>query len=581
MKKILLWGAFLCVVSFSFGCPHIIMSKMLKSEGKEYTPLTIDNFSYAKWDEVGYALRVRRAYDGRYFDSGYFFPPALHPFLFAFLSHAAGSMEKVFILGDFIFPPILFLMVYLLLMKITARRSWSVLGSSAVLYGHHLLSAFPPVTLTRARTFIGYLVNYADGRAPLEFSRLADSQFTFILVIAAFYFFYRSLSQDRILHGAIAGVFLALLFYCYMYFWTFFLGTAGILFVWFLLRKEWKKALLSAIPPLIGLVLSIPLWLSVPSTREQGYQELLIRYGLEQNRLPTLPGFYLFFAACFVLIYRARDLAFRFLTAGFLSGMILLNINVVTGMTILKNHWNSRILQQWIIMMIVVLLKKFAEQDYHWPAARSLVHFLRKQTVLLCAVFTLGFIGYGYYTHVRFAVKNYSDYTLPSELREAFEWLNRNTPNGSVVLSCSFKTSFLLSAYTHNEAYLPNGLEKIMTNEELSERFIIVNKIFNVPSAYVEELMTPDNPGNKRLPADERFGTMYLFHFNQGYLSNERKKHILERLSRPVDSLETTRYPLDYLITGIYDDRIRGDDIRGVTKEEAYRNKKVVVYKVR
>ncbi len=572
---------FLVIVSLSFGCPHIIMNYLLEKEGKTYTPFVIEPFSHAKWDEVGYASKVRQAYDGRYFERGYFRPPILHVFLFALMTRGLGSIKNVSILGDFIFPPIIFLLIYCLLVKITQKKLVSVLGGAAVLYGHHLLFSFPPITVSKLQQTWSYLVNYGSGKVPLEFSRL-ESQFNFVIVTMAIYFFFKSLQTKKIGLGILAGLLLGTLFYCYFYYWTFFITGCVILLVWSLVKKDWISSKLILLTIVIGVLLSIPFWFCAFSfVKNPAYLEFLVRYALEYGRQPNIPWFYLAFALIFTVVYGKRDNTFYFLMSFFFAGIFLLNIHLVTGKTILKNHWNAMILQHWVVIMMIVFLVKIVQYPYQNFFIRNLAQLLKRIYILFCSLVITFFIFYGYYTNGRFAFKNYHGYSLSPELRSAFNWLNQNTANGSIVMSCSFRTSFLLPVYTHNGAFLSNGLEAISSNEEILERFLAAYKILGVPRNYVEAFTSRDATKKTGVPKGEAFGESYMFGFNGNYLSEKKAQEMIHNFSEYNPLIGLRKYPVDYVWVGLYDIEIKRDEIfKGIPMEAVYRNGSITIYKI-
>ena len=107
----------------------------------------------------------------------------------------------------------------------------------ATIYGYRLLGFLPVHSREGLKSLLHAIVNYEGGTKPLEFSKLDIPQFGFIIFLLAMLGFIKALKKEKLHPALLAGVLFGLLFYTYMYYWTFF--TAGILL--FLIAAVFKK----------------------------------------------------------------------------------------------------------------------------------------------------------------------------------------------------------------------------------------------------------------------------------------------------------------------------------------------------
>ena len=127
----------LCLISLIFGGVHIVRKSLLQT-GQKYTPLVTVGTDIHTVDEVFYAQRIQKAASGvwlvgdRHFyehRNDAFIYPTFTPFIFGLVTRVLGNIEYLFILADFVFPPLTFLLLYLLLFSVTRNRIISFTGA--------------------------------------------------------------------------------------------------------------------------------------------------------------------------------------------------------------------------------------------------------------------------------------------------------------------------------------------------------------------------------------------------------------------------------------------------------------------
>ena len=84
---------------------------------------------------------------------------------------------------------------------------------------------------------------------------------------------------------------------------------------------------------------------------------------------------------------------------------------------------------------------------------------------------------------------NASQYTVSSELMNAYGWLIANTPKDSVVVSPSLKTNIDIAAYTHNRILLARSQNNLISKNELLDRLYVTYALFEIsPEIFFETI---------------------------------------------------------------------------------------------
>ncbi|MFC1504040.1 hypothetical protein ACFL6D_01345 [Spirochaetota bacterium] len=568
------------IVGIIFGLPHILIP-LLQDGSTSYTPLVVKNVSGHTWDETYlYAAKIRKVYDGdlmvgdidvyEYLDKPTPFP-VFPSFILGLLSHLSGNVVRTFIIGDFLFPALLFIVLYLLIFQFTFNRLTSAACSIVVIFGYHLWLYFPFFSNNNFRKFIVSVLS-ADGvNRQLEFSRLDTPQFVFILLIIAIYLIIKSINENKKIFSILSGLFFGLLFYSYLYYWTFFFAGTIILLIFYLLLRNKTIFIHIAISLIIGLLISIPYWISyfvfksAPSALD-----IVTRSGIEPGKLPYVPWVHIIGLTVFIFLYKKHDHCFCFCVAYFIGGLLCLNIQKIIGYSIQKTHWLYRTSLPWLSLTHIIFLHNLL----HVPSNNK-TRFYHNIYILLDKFYTLFFYSiiilfmlFGIYTHVRFSLENYQYFYIPDERIEIFNWLNKNTQKNSVVASCSLETDCLLPVYTHNKIFLPCGIRTISSDKEIIERLYATYRLYNVKPSYLSSILDGDSENSYTKLAqfidNEAAGLVYLFHFtffNKKYNRYEMPIEIQNKIIENYKSFKNIKpifekYKLDYIIDSKYERNI-------------------------
>ncbi len=522
--KILLIAA---LVGIIFGLPHILIP-VLRGDSL-YRPLATVNINGFVVDEVHLASNIRDVYDGHLVVSDsqlYEHKNAPNiasqplPYLvLGALTHLTGSVTNTYIIGDFIFPAIIFLLVYIFLMLITRNQVISMFGGAFILFFEDWIRWIIP---TNPEILSGLLSKFSlDIYVPISyFSRLPFMQYTFIEFMAAIILLYLAIKNGGRLWIALSGISAGLLFYSYFYFWSFFLVSLFAVGFLLLLTKQYSAVRRIAVVTGIALLVSVPFWFNFVQFRSlPGSEDLTMRTGVEYGRffkLETNLKLLLFFGL-YMLLIRKRDLPFYFLTGLFLAGMVIINVQLVTSFTLQSYHWISVAIDPVIVLMACLLVYQMLAYKHRWKAVNRLLSPVKKHYKIICCLLVVFFLLHGIFYNTVLSLNTYKQQTVPETTLEALDWLDRNTKTDDVVLSASIEMTDLTPVYTRDNVFLPNAQFTTATTGEITDRIYIAYRIYNVSPSYLEFLMAQDNALE-----DEYHPQIYGSHFPEDRLMYER-----------------------------------------------------------
>lgn len=575
---------FALLISFIFGLPHILLGAYNIYHHSAYTPFSFNGVGGGITDETQtYAPLINDVKNGRLITSdafvyeyrnGPFIHPPLPITMLGLLSRLLGSNAYVFILSDFLFPPLAFIALFVLLYLLTNNRLLSIAGGFFTIIGNHFV--------TSPQFLLKTLVNYGKGYSPLLFSRTPQPQLTIIFLILAIIFVYLTITKDDLRYSLIGGLFSGILFYVDPFYLSFFASGAFLLLIYetFIRNKNAVKRLL--LHSCIATVISIPFWINFFALRNTiGFKDFLLRQGLKSNGMPDIKVTLVFVAiiAAYFYLYQKKDLEFYFINSFILGNLLLANSQVVTGFFFSSFRLIARVTKTWIIIAAVVLVNNFLKNKKFK---------IKKDVFSKCLTILIVFlILWGIYIQVKFSVYTKDSFTLKDTEEDLFSWLDKNTPADSVVMSDSFYFNSILLSYTHNKLFLPFGAYDLFTNNELFERLFITYRLYQVNESYIYGAFnrTGDiaifEQDKRTFENSELAGYGYIL--EQDFID---VKNFTDDLTRgykayTFDSDSLSKYRLDYVIYGPHERNITNVNLSSYGfLTEVFRNKDFTVYKV-
>lgn len=450
------------VVGAIYILPHILF---ILEEGKNYHL----SFKMYEWEARYYAARVREQYDGNYLSSDpYTFEnktkPYIRPFLSEYIVGTLGrilglSIDNLFILGDFLFPIVIFCLFFYFLNLLVRSQSLSLLGAMVILLAEIPDSLTALLKLSPPETFI------------LTFARPIYPQFSYIFFIASLIFIYKSLINGKIMDILLSSFFLGLLLYIYFYHWIYIFVGLAVLSLYLALKRQLKQIKIIFFILTWSLALSIPFWINyLRLIHLPFYNEPLTRIGLMASHHIFILKLSPLVLITFVIFYRKRDFNFLFLFSFLFGSLLCMNQQVLTGWKFVPEHWYYYADKQMAVVAGILLLDSFLK------GSRFRERFIG---VFLITGFTFS-ICMGISIQVyNYEKKKYIQHQQ-QDLYEALVWLQNNTKKDDVVLA-SDVVSMLIPIHTHNNVYWSSAIiDYANSDKDILERFFLLARLFGM-----------------------------------------------------------------------------------------------------
>src|SRR3990167_7639714 len=220
LKKNLLLTLFILTVSIIYGLGHFIAPQNIC--GKQDL-LCFTQISRVTRDEIfAYAPFVNHILKGNFFlGDVYTYEYSDHPspfigetapaLVFAALSIITGSIEKSFVVGDFIFPPIIFLLFYFFIQLFIKNKLFAVAVALLTVMMRDFIAVIP-----YPKAVIEYLLAADNQLYSLIFLRSFHPQLTFVIFLAAIFSLFKLVKKPTKAMIVTTSVLSGLLFYSYI-----------------------------------------------------------------------------------------------------------------------------------------------------------------------------------------------------------------------------------------------------------------------------------------------------------------------------------------------------------------------------
>lgn len=602
-------------VGFVNGFEHILNAKFLATEGKNYFP-----FLSGEHRDVIYGIgtRIRDVLDGHlivsdrniyeYIDFPAIWPP-LSPLFFLPFKIFTNSIIDVLVITSFIFP-LMFCLLFFILYYCLSGKKWlslffATLTSLYPFWSIHL----PPPNLTLLKTLWNTIYPLTSSPEAHLISTHGWESFIppLILFLLCSILVHLSFIKNKKYLAILTGLVYALNAYAYPYHFIYLSATLGVLCIFFILKMD-KKALKQILIIFFsGLFFLIPFFINQIEIRNlPQYWDVFSRYGVEVGRNFRWEHWqrYLWniFLSIIILVWGARNnkkITSYFIASFLLSIILALNMQVVLGFSVQTDHWASRDTLWGLNFAYFVLI--WWAVDYLKKKYKLSKIFL---PILAIALLVSLFANTIHFSIVK-AKENYRYYTLPQNILDAYNWLNKNTPVDSVIMTPSLTNNYLIPYYTHNRIYLPSAYGSVAPEEEAIERLYIVYKFFEVDEKYLDRVLNPDlvniieeGVDKKSLEAYETKGIMYLFSDKyivkglyahtkndtknfESQLPRENYEKIISNYKNFECSHCLEKYRIDYLFYGPNEKKITKIDLtKNKFLNKIYYNNEVEIYKI-
>jgi len=622
------------LVGLVYLTPHLVIPYMQRSHMKDYNytyrPIHGDwnnyegtpanQFLKGRWVVKGYAWEHR--------NDPTVFPPVLTTLAAGILARISGSSTNGFVFGRFFWNFSVAFLIYLLLYLLTGKTFLSAAGM--------VFSSVAAVASQKAGILYAFIAKRSIDIADLWRSLsalLPNHNMDYVAIHVIFFmtaviFLYMALKTEKMIYFILCGIAGGGLFYVVLYHWTTFLGALLLALVYFIIRREVKKAAGLSVSLAVMATLAVPwlvqyrLWRNGPAFADFSKSHSVF-YGRDMDPLSIM---YLFLLAAVYFIVRKKNSA-SYLTIAFImvSAVLLRNMQIVTNFTVYPCGWWVKVLDFFISILLIYALSELVDSK-KMPRLNKYYRII----VGLAAALIL-FVSFWRQVTLSADEYTYSRQVFSKGYYEAYDWLNRNTDKDSVVLTLFGEANADMLAVTHNLIY--NGYFNYnmytMSEGERLNKFYAALKLFGVPAGRLRQMLDiSDDAFRKQAECDSRKAKMDMVTYEATELpvtlftwrykwykpfysyNFEKNKHvfnstILERIKSgdnvtyiPEDikddmvrtyadyasDIKTLlgKYRVDYLLAGPFERKVGDPSFPGNSRffSKVYANEYVQIYKV-
>lgn len=546
--KLALWISML--VGLIYTSHHFIIPGFLDAETEVYYPITAQSYS----DEaLLYAPRAHAAMQGRWpageialaeYEGGPSVLPVLNPMLLGGLGKIFGSIKAGIIASDFIFPILIFLVVYFLAYELSRRKKWSLVFASLFLFVPKLGIAMPPVTWLNLKEFGKIIFPFLNFREPFYFSQFEEPKLTFFFFALAVMLFIRAVRRGGILPLTLAGISFGILFYTYLYDWVSLFAAIGLFFLWAIYKKDFMAAKRTFIVAAIGLLCSLGYWYNAWQLLQ--FPDVIARAGGEFSHAVRFASVWKSFARILVFVFVLIALwqngdkrSLRWIGALLFAYVFTVNLQVITGFNPQPDHWYRA---QFLSLAIAVWLIMLRLYDLFFTPATEKI---KTHANAFAAFFLLYFFAGLFYASAVYSITHAKDYAVPKSVADGFEWLRANMEKSAVAGTLSGMRSSEILLHTENRVFLPFGFATLASDGEIWERAMALAGLYGLtPEEFGFYIQNSVYYLFAEEYGDHSFDANFT-HYDRKLperIAEEKIKEYREYLKKP-----EVRYRLDYL----------------------------------
>lgn len=472
------------LVSVIYGLPNLLLAFKL---GNDYAPLVITKNSPIARDEAyAYAPQVKHILEGNFTVGDIlveeyknyptpFLGETLPAQIFALLAAVTGSIPKAFVAADFIFPPIIFLLLFLFSRILIKDQLLALAVALVATISRDLIAVLP----YPHETFL-YLTN-AEGRNYfLHLARAFHPQLTFIFFLGAFLSLKNLIEKPKNKINILAfGVLLGSLFYSYLFYWTYFLAFVSFTLLYLLIKKEMVAVKNLATSLTIAAVIALPyLWNMFNFYQLDLAGDFTLKSSSLHIGIPITIARYLILALAFLLLVKTKGketmnkvIVFLFLISGVLLPIIS---NLIIGQDLETMHYIRRAIMPVATVALFIIIYKLLGDKKKFLKAFSII-----------VIFAILIFGIKSQLIATNSVASYQ--TIDPNLQMLFLWLNKNTQANDVVGTLDTTLNYYLSLYTHHKLYFPPTDRTITPTEEGAIRYTTLANLLGIDPTWQKQ----------------------------------------------------------------------------------------------
>ena len=527
-KNILKISAATCIVLISiiYGLPHIILKSNL---GSRYNPLNIHASSPTIYDESFYYspfvnyianghLFLGDVYSYEYRDSpSPFLGETLPAQIMALLSFLTGSVPNSFVASDFIFPPIIFFLIYILSKNLIKNEYLALSAACFTSLFRDFIAVIP-----YPKEIIKYFNTIEGPNYFLYLSRAFHPQMTFPIFLISLIFLLKVIEQGKRLYIVAFGVSFGLLFYSYLFYWTYMSFLVLTCFLYLLYTKRFATfKRLTASVGIAFLIASYYLVNMINIYLLPNAQDFLNKSATENNSFNLVILRFALLTFLFILFFKFKDKKFFIWVFILFSATLMSSASkMILGQDLETMHYVRRILMPVSTITLFGIAFKILE---------GASKFTKKYVALIIIAISLTF---AFSIQVRTTNKILPSFLEPNrDLNEVLSYLKANTQKSDVLATLDSDLNSIIPTYLPNKIYFPPNIRTIMTSREELERYIILSKLSGKDAG--------------RSEANFKNLIDYIFYFAAN--TKEADQTIAELFSN-YQNIDNKKYKMNYLI---------------------------------
>ncbi len=341
-------------------------------------------------------------------------------------------------------------------------------------------------------TILTYVSAYAFMLRP-TIMQVIYPLFIFFL-IALISFLHEPLSRKRALILAVAS---ALTFYAYNFLAFIVFFSCVFIFIWFLIRKQFKELRALIMVGLYTTVFLIPfLIFSFHQMDGSLYTETLIRIGMVHTHIPAIEAFFFgrwvviglcaFLVLAYALIRKEGQFAVEriFWVATGLSLVTCLFLNVITGVEFTLAIHIGRFVVVWVALLFGVLLHGWYTVYFSKVRQPTMAHVALGFFVMLLAL--------GVAKNLPRATGFFSSDNREATYREVqmyaapLGWLREHAKEESVIWSNLSIGGYIPILTQHYPLFIDSASSHVVSDEELRERYLLWKSFEHVDLSHMK-----------------------------------------------------------------------------------------------
>lgn len=583
------WFAIVIVIAVSLilGLPHILIPKIISPQ--KYDPLQfIDGKgSSITMEEVyTYVPEVREVLEGKFWvtdtqvaeyngRSTPFAGETGLAWIMAGLAEITGSIENAFILADFLFPAVIFLLVYTVVWLFTKDQVVSAACGAVLVIWPELLVLFPyPGALMSS------VKSVLDPRDFLFISRNFHPQLSLPAYLGAFLLILLAIKKHKFWLSVVAGIAVGFLFYTYIFNWTAFGLGLGLFFVLMIVLKRsnlessrldlnrlfWRLLIVALVAGLVA----VPYFLQVWNFRHSGLTpDFFAKLSLPKRGFFDLVARQWVFVIVFLVLHKVspygrkvRPLQTLLFLCFWIAPLLLPDLmQNVLGRDLEGKHWVRRIGYPFGIMGLSIAMTQILN---------------KKWIKLICLPLILLVLVYGLVSQAKMSYKTSDAYSQIPEKQELYDWINQNTAPGTVIASLDWETVVNIPAKTHGFNFSPIGMRTIAPTEETIDRFLWAAALYGASEEYVEQAFSTRGDGTTRA-LYFKFAEDNEAFFIPSELTQDIKQRYREIVSQKQNS-PLHPFKLNYILIGPEERQLFKLSIDKINLEQVFSNKNYLIY---